>query len=300
MVSKLFPQTARLPPQITTSRPAGDINATTIKALAVIRDLPGLLITGSFSRVLQGIGTTFNDVDMLGTAESINTLIARLTSQLTNQETESEIPCQVYAQVLPGAPQLNLPSAYNITLSEGDLSEKVAVFQVSVYDAQIMADLDSIEVPIAEGITVSCLPFSSEIQLLIKTLRHMTDRLEGLTMELHSTNVANIPGTIIFNNPKSPRERIFGLLMRCLLTLNKAKQFVALMSCSDPAALLPELRTQARCLHVRLTSHGHREPYVAALTRWLARPAPRGTCLDSKSSFIRSLLAMVSNPAEMF
>ena len=185
-------------------------------------------------------------------------------------------------------------------MSEGDLSEKAAIFQVSVFDAQIMADLDSIEVPIADGITVTCLPFSSEIQLLIKALRHMADRLEGLTMELQGTDVANIPRTIIFNNPKSPQERIFGLLMRCLLTLNKAKQFIALMSCSDPGALLPELRTQARCLHVRLTSHSHRGPFIAALTRWLARPAPRDACLDSKSSFIRSLLAMVSNPAEMF
>ena len=123
---------------------------------------------------------------------------------------------------------------------------------------------------------------------------------EGLTMELQSTNVANIPRTIIFNNPKSPQERIFGLLMRCLLTLNKAKQFIALMACSDPGALLPELRTQARCLHARLISHGHREPFIAALTRWLARATPRGTYLDSKISFIRSLLAMVSNPAEMF
>ena len=77
----------------------------------------------------------------------------------------------------------------------------------------------------------------------------MIDGLEALTAQLQSSHVAHIPRTIIFNSPKTPQERIFGLLMRCLLTLNKAKQFAALLACSAPGTLLPERRTQARCLH---------------------------------------------------
>ena len=195
---------------------------------------------------------------------------------------------------------MSLPSAYTISLSEGDLSEKISVFQVSVYDAQTIADLDSVEVSAAQGVTVTCLPFTSEIQLLIKTLIHMIDGLEALTAQLQSGHAAHIPRTIIFNRPKTPQERIFGLLIRCLLTLNKAKQFAALLARSDPGALLPELRTQARCLHARLLGHSHREPFIAALTQWLSESLPGGAYLDSKRSFIRGLMAMVSNPAELF
>ena len=300
VVGQMFPKTVGPPSEVKTSRPALEINATTVKALAIIRDIPGLRINGSFSRVLQGIGSTFNDVDLLGTAESINTLISRLNSELTNQDTDIEIPCQIYAQALPGAPQLSLPSAYTISLSEGDLSEKISVFQVSVYDAQTIADLDSVEVSVAEGVTVTCQPFTSEIQLLIKTLIHMINGLEALTAQLQSGHAAHIPRTILFNRPKTPQERIFGLLIRCLLTLNKAKQFAALLARSDPGALLPELRTQSRCLHARLLGHSHREPLIAAITQWLSESWPGGAYLDSKRSFIRGLLAMVSNPAELF
>ncbi len=277
------------------------ISSQTRKALGIIRGMRGLCFTGSFSRWLQGVGSSFNDIDMMASRETIITLVARLTKQLGNRESETDIPCEVLASEAPGCSQLHLNPLVTITLSEGDLGQKVSVLQASVYPPDTIDNLNTVtaEIPGEHG-TISCLTYVGEVKLLTDTLHFLADQLDDLTTQLLSEPGFIIPRTILFNYPQHPQECIFGLLMRCLLTLNKAKQFTALLACSDPGALLPELRTRGRSLHAKLLGHGHRAPFIAALTHWLARPSPRNTYLDNRCTFIRSLLAMVSNPAELF
>ena len=271
------------------------------KALGIIRGIRGLCFTGSFSRWLQGVGSSFNDIDMMASRETIITLVARLTKQLGNRESETAIPCEVLASEARGCPQLNLNPVVTITLSEGDLGQKVSVLQASVYPQDTIDNLNTVtaEIPGEHG-TISCLTYVGEVKLLTDTLQFLADQLDDLTTQLLSGPGFTIPRTILFNYPQHRQECVFGLFMRCLLTLNKAKQFTALLACNDPGALLPELRTRGRSLHAKLLEHAHREPFIAALTHWLARPSPRNTYLDSRCTFIRSLLAMVSNPAELF
>ena len=277
------------------------ISSQTRKALGIIRGMRGLCLTGSFSRWLQGVGSSFNDIDMMASRETITTLVAHLTKQLGNQESEADISCKVLAREAPGCPQLHLNPMVTITLSEGDLGQKVSVLQASVYPPDTIDNLNTITAAIpGEHGTISCLTYVAEVKLLNDTLHFLADQLDDLTTQLLSGPGFTIPRTILFNYPQHRQECVFALLMRCLLTLNKAKQFTALLACSDPAALLPELRTRGRSLHTRLLGHAHREPFIAALTHWLARPSPRNTSLDNKRTFIRSLLAMVSNPAELF
>ena len=277
------------------------ISSQTQKALGIIRGIKGLCLTGSFSRWLQGLGSSFNDIDMMASRDTIITLVARLTKQLGNRESEADISCEVLASEAPGCPQLHLNPVVTITLSEGDLGQKVLVLQASVYPPDTVDNLNTITAAIPGELgTISCLTYVGEVKLLNDTLHFLADQLDDLTTQLLSGPGFTIPRTILFNYPQHRQECVFALLMRCLLTLNKAKQFTALLACSDPAALLPELRTRGKSLHAKLLGHSHREPFIAALTHWLAKPSPRNTYLDNRCTFIRSLLALVSSPVELF
>ena len=279
----------------------GLINSQTRKVLNVVRGISGLCLTGSFSRWLQGVGSSFHDIDIMTSRKAISTMIARLTSALSNKEQTSEIPCKVLACEAPGCPQLRLNPMFTITVSEGDLGQKVSVLQASVYPPETILALNTTTATIpGEQGTITCLAFFAEVEQLNNTLQYLADQLDDLTAQLLNGPGFAIPRTILFNYPQHPRDRVFGLLIRCLLSLNKAKQFAALVACSAPAALLTELQTQARYLHARLLAHSHREPFMATLNRWLSEPSPEDTYLDSQSDFIRGLLAMISNPAELF
>ena len=272
------------------------ISSQTRKALGIIGGIDGLCLTGSFSRWLQGIGSSFNDLDMIASRETIITLVARLTKQLGNRESDTDITCEVLASEAPGCPQLHLNPLVTITLSEGDLGQKASVLQVSVYPPDTIDTLNTVTAAIpGEDGTMRCLSYVGEVKRLSDTLHFLADQLDDLTTQLLSGPGFTIPRTILFNYPQHRQESVFGLLMRCLLTLNKAKQFTALLASSDPGALLPELRARGRSLHAKLLGHSHREPFIAALTQWLAKPSPGNRC-----TFIRSLLAMVSSPAELF
>ena len=279
----------------------GPINSQTRKVLNVVRGISGLCLTGSFSRWLQGVGSTFHDINIMASREAISTMIARLTSALGNQEQTYEISCKVLACEAPGCPQLRLNPMFTITVSEGDLGQKVSVLKASVYPPETIFALNTTAATIpGEQGTINCLTFIAEIEQLNNTLKYLADQLDDLTAQLLNGPGFAIPRTILFNYPQHPLDRVFGLLMRCLLSLNKAKQFSAFVACSAPASLLTELQTRARCLHARLLGHSQREPFMATLNRWLSEPSPEDTYLDSKSDFIRDLLAMISNPAELF
>ena len=288
-----FDDPLRLDPTLISSR--------TRKALGIIRGLEGLCLTGSFSRWLQGVGSSFNDIDMMASRGTIITLVARLTKQLGNRESETDIRCEVLASEAPGCPQLHLHPVVTITLSEGDLGQKASVLQASVYPPDAIDTLPTMTAAIpGEHGTISCLTYVGEVKLFNDTLSFLADQLDDLTTQLLSGPGFTIPRTILFNYPQHRQECVFGLLMRCLLTLNKAKQFEALLARSDPGALLPELLTRGRSLHAKLLGHSHWAPFIAALTHGLAKRSPGNSYLDNRCAFIRSLLAMASNPAELF
>ena len=223
------------------------ISSQTRKALGIIRGLRGLCFTGSFSRWLQGVGSSFNDIDMMASRETIITLVARLTKQLGNRESETDIPCEVLASEAPGCPQLHLNPVVTITLSEGDLGQKVSVLQASVYPPDTIDNLNTVtaEIPGEHG-TISCLTYVGEVKLLSDTLHFLADQLDDLTTQLLSGPGFTIPRTILFNYPQHRQECVFGLLIRCLLTLNKAKQFTALLASSEVSPLPPTAPSVAR------------------------------------------------------
>lgn len=289
------------------------IRGTTCKALNIVHSIRNLPITGSFSRYLQGIGDGFNDIDLLGTTQAIKLLISRLTTQLG--EMNSAPPCKVFAQMVPGCPQLHLPDMCSITLVEGDYGHKLPVMQVSVYPPQTLQTFQTIEsrLPTSDGEPATCLSFITEVRLMSDTLQFLESQLDPLTAQLQRGMDLKIPRTILFNFANNPRERIFGLLMRCLLTLSKAREFSVLLTntrrdrchyvavrAKTQAKTLHNLQLHGRRLHARLLSHPHRQPLMETLTQWLSAPPPDNPYQHKKRDFIRTLLGIVDSPAELF
>ena len=270
------------------------INSQTRAVLHIAQGIEGLCLTGSFSRLLQGVGSSFNDIDMIASEQAINTLIARLTSQLGNQESEAEIPCKVLARMAPGCPELRLNAVFTITLSEGDLGQKVSVLQASVSPPESVLALSTIkaEIPGQQG-TISCLTFAAEVELLINTLNHLAEQLDPLTVRLLDGPDFTIPRTLLFNWPQDRQECVFGLLMRCLLSLNKARQFLPLLADQDSTQALQTCTTR---LLERVQQHSHRELFVTAVTRWLAGCVAGNEHQVKKRAFIHTLLDILTTP----
>ena len=276
------------------------INSQTRKVLGVVRSISGLCLTGSFSRWLQGIGSSFSDIDIMACEESVDTLIARLTNQLENQESEAEIHCKVFAHTAPGCPELLMNPMLTITLSEGDLGQKVSVLQASITSPETISTLNTTMAAIpGEDAPIACLAFAAEIELLNDTLQYLTEQLDDLTTQLLSEPGFAIPRTILFNFPQHPAERVFGLLMRCLLILNKARKFLTLANDrrEQDSSIQQTLQTLTAQLQERVQGHSHRERFVVRVTQWLADCIPGNEYQVKKCAFIRTLLDMLTPSA---
>ena len=276
------------------------VNQPTRRMLTAIQGISQLRFTGSFSRCLQGLGSSFNDINLLSSEAAINLLISQLNSELDNQEqSDGEVACQVFVQRLPGCPELHLPTACTITLSEGDLGEKAATIEANIYPSETLATLGLWQLDLPwDGESAACLPVNTEARLLNATLRFLTKELTALTGRLLSGACFNIPRTILFNFPQTPDERVFGLLMRCLLSINKAMQFIELLEGNNPA-MHHQLKTSCHRLLAGVQAHRHCQPLTVALRQWLCRQQPNNVYLRQRCDFIRHLLTLIARQAEL-
>ena len=276
------------------------INSQTRKVLGIVRSISGLCLTGSFSRWLQGVGSSFNEIDIMACADSVDTLTARITNQLNKQESEAEIHCKVLTHMVHGCPELLLNPALTITLSEGDLGQKVSVLQASIYPPETISTLNTTMAAIpGEDASIACLAFAAEIELLNNTLQYLAGQLDDLTTQLLREPSFVIPRTILFNCPQHPVERVFGLLMRCLLTLNKAKKFLTLVNDrrEQYRPIQQTLQTLTAQLQERVQGHSHQELFVARVTQWLEDCTPSSEYQARECAFIRTLLDMLTPSA---
>ncbi|MBO9493926.1 hypothetical protein J7438_07480 [Thalassotalea sp. G20_0] len=290
-------------------RQASRLNVLILRTLEIIQeindacDVPALLVTGSYARYLQNLCSSFNDIDIICTTdESARTLFEKL--QVLNTDRDSEIPKSMTISRVPGCPAIKLPTAYNIQLKDGDLGMKVMDFQVSIdalvtdrNTARLVIDVPGVSRP------VWCLSFAEETGLLNNTLAYLADNLDLLTDRLQRREIFSIPRTILFNFPQNPEEHIYGLLMRSLLTLNKARQFIALHRESKPEK--PDCQTYQRQkqqqhlqvltenLQVKLKSHSYRQAFEHRVNRWLLTAPHESDYEIKRRDFITTLLAMI-------
>ncbi|WBA79796.1 hypothetical protein [Endozoicomonas sp. GU-1] len=290
-------------------RQASRLNVLILNTLEIIQeindacDVPAILVTGSYARCLQNLCSSFNDIDIICTTdESARTLFEKL--QVLNTDRDSEIPKSMTISRAPGCPAIKLPTAYNIQLKDGDLGMKVMDLQVSVNalvtdrnTARLAIDVPGVNRP------VWCLSFAEETGLLNNTLAYLADNLELLTDRLQRREISSIPRTILFNFPQNPEEHIYGLLMRSLLTLNKARQFIALHRENKPGK--PDCQTHQRQkqqqrlqvltenLQVKLKSHIYRQAFEHRVNSWLLTAVHESDFEIKRKDFVTTLLAMI-------
>uniref|UniRef100_UPI0021495CF7 hypothetical protein n=1 Tax=Endozoicomonas sp. YOMI1 TaxID=2828739 RepID=UPI0021495CF7 len=284
-------------------------NALTLKTLEIIQEIngsysnPPILITGSYARFLQNLCSEFNDIDIICTTEdSARALFDKL--QALNTNTDSEISKSIIIKSIPGCQAIKLPSGYNIQLKDDDLGIKAMGFQVSV-DARVTRGNAA---PLAVHVTgverpVWYLSFAEETRLLNDTLEYLADNLDPLTEQLQKGAVFHIPRTILFNFPQNPDERIYGLLMRSLLTLSKARQFIVLHSKGKPEKpdccthqLQKEqqrLSALTENLQMKLTSHVCRHDFEHRVNGWLLTAQPVNDYEIKRKDFMKAMLAMM-------
>ncbi|USE34535.1 hypothetical protein [Endozoicomonas sp. SCSIO W0465] len=287
-------------------QPVPQLHALTLKALEIIPEIngdytvPPIVITGSYARFLQNRCSSFNDIDIICATEvAARTLFDKLRA--LNTDGDSAIPRRILILPMRGCQEIKLPNGYNIVLGEGDFGTKVMGLQVSV-DARVIhgnAERLSVHVPGVEK-PVCCLSFAEETRLLNDTLKYLADNLVLLTELLQKGRVPNIPRTIIFNFPNTMEERIYGLLIRSLLSLNKARQFIALYSEGKPDDQPDLLREQQQHLYAlaeelqwKLRSHVYRDGFEQSVNRWLSTTQQVNDYEIKKKEFISVLLAMM-------
>ncbi|WP_257296767.1 hypothetical protein, partial [Endozoicomonas sp. YOMI1] len=290
-------------------KPVPRLNALTLKALGIIQEVndsytdPPILITGSYARFLQKLCSFFNDIDIICTTEeSARTLFDKL--QALNTHRDSDIPTHITILPIRGCHEIKLPKAYNIYLQDGDLGTKAMELQVSVDDRVTYENAAQLafHVPGVQGL-VRCLSFAEETRLLNDTLEYLADNLDLLTEQLKTGAVLHIPRTILFNFPQNPDEGIYGLLMRCLLTLNKAGQFIALHSDLNTGKTdypTNPLQEQHQRLHaltekIRMKLHSHvcRHDFELRVNNWLSTTSHVNDYEIMRKEFIETLLAMM-------
>ncbi|WP_422448995.1 hypothetical protein [Endozoicomonas sp. ALB091] len=278
----------------------------TLKVLEIIQEIngsyndPAILITGSYARFLQNLCSVFNDIDIICTTEkSTRTLLAKL--QALNTDRDSDIPKSIIISPVPGCPAIQLPGAYNIDLEDGDLATRALGFQVSV-DARVAQNTTGLAVEVP-GVArpVWCLSFAEETRLLNDTLEYLAENLDPLTEQLQNGPVFDVPRTLLFNSPQNTDERIYGLLLRCLLTLNKARQFIALHSegrsgTNDGSATTLEqqrLHALTEHLQMKLTGHVCRHDFEQRVNGWLSTAPQVNGYQIKRKAFITTLLEMM-------
>ncbi|WP_257294382.1 hypothetical protein [Endozoicomonas sp. YOMI1] len=293
-------------------KPVPQLTALTLKTLEIIQEIngsypdPPILITGSYARFLQNLCSEFNDIDIICTTEkSARILFEKLRA--LDSDRDSDIPKSIIICPIPGCQAIKLPNGYNIHLKDDDLGTRTMELQVSVDNrviheeaAQLAVQVPGVEKP------VWCLSFAGETRLLNDTLEYLADNLDPLTEQLQKGAVFKLPRTILFNNPQNTGERIYGLLIRSLLTLNKARQFIALHSEGNPGKpgyQTKQLEEEHRRLNVlteslqmKLTGHVCRHDFEHRVNGWLSTTRHVKSYEIKRKEFIKTLLAMMVHP----
>ena len=235
-------------------------------ALELIQENDQLCITGECSHYLQGTGTMFNHIDVLGSEAAIEHLIATATAQLSRAN--PAVPANVFALAVPAIPQLHQPTTIHITLIQGELGSQTTVLRAHVHPVAKVTSLAKVLVTTPEvEQPLPCLSLDAEAMLMNTTLSHLIDSLDQLTTQLedpHSAACLALLPTVLFKDFARQEDRVCSLLVHCLLTLNKAQQLASIAGPQQAELILLSER-----LLTGLQNHSHREQLVTGLTRWL-------------------------------
>ncbi|MBO9482774.1 hypothetical protein [Salinisphaera sp. G21_0] len=286
------------------------LHALKLKTLEIIQEVnrfyadPPILITGSYARFLQNRCSLFIDIDIQCTSEeSARRFLDKL--QILNTDSDTDIPQSIIIWAIPGCQATKQPKVYSVHLNYGDLGTKVMGLHISVDTGVTDEKATQLAAPGVER-TFSDLSFAEQIRSLNDMLGFLVDNLDLLTVEFQKGAVFELPETLLFNNPKTPDERIYGLLTCALMSLSYGRDFIALHSSGGKPDLPPDspqeafqrLHTLTANLQTQLNSHAYRVDFELIVKGLLSTIHNESDDDIERKDLIKLLLEMLQPPGE--
>ncbi|MGI2029141.1 hypothetical protein [Endozoicomonas acroporae] len=283
------------------------LNVLTLRTLEMIQKInesyntPPILITGSYARFLQNRCASFKNIDIICSTEgSAIKLFKEMHALKEALDIDRDLGANdnIFIFPMPGCPAIQLPNAYNIHPKDSSSDIPGPGLMVSVDDRVINGHAAPLAIR-APGVErpLWCLSFAEETRLLNDTLEHLIGNLNPLTVELNQGAAFELPRTILFGFPKNGKERIYGLLVRALLTLDKARQFISIFAEEEPDVQLQaqqqRLHTLAAILQRKLSRHICRSDFECRVSCWLSTVPHVSDFEIKRVEFITSLLKMM-------
>ncbi|MBO9482301.1 hypothetical protein [Salinisphaera sp. G21_0] len=283
------------------------LNVLTRRALEMIQEInesyntPPILITGSYARFLQNRCTSFKDIDIIcSTEDSAMKLFKKMQALKEALDIDRDLGANdnIFISPMPGCRAIQLPKAYTIHPKDSSSDIPGPGLMVSIdgrvingHAAPLAISTPGVERPLW------CLSFAEETRLLNDTLEHLIENLNPLTVELNQGPAFELPRTILFGFPKNGKERIYGLLVRALLTLDKARQFISIFAEEEPDGQLQAQRQRlhalAAILQRKLSRHICRSDFECRVSCWLSTVPHVSNYEIKRMEFITSLLKMM-------
>ncbi|WBA82330.1 hypothetical protein [Endozoicomonas sp. GU-1] len=287
------------------------LHALKLKTFEIIAEVnrfyadPPILITGSYARFLQNRCSLFIDIDIQCTSdESARKFLEKL--QVLNTDSDSVIPQSMVIWATPGCQATKQPKVYNVHLNYGDLGAKLMGLHISVDTG--VADEKATQLA-ATGVerTFSDLSFAEQTRSLNDTLGFLVNYLDLLTVEFQKGAVFELPETLLFNNPKNPDERIYGLLTCALMSLSYAREFIARHSSGGKPDLPPDspqeayqrLHTLTATVQTQLNNHAYRDDFEQIVKDLLSTIQNESDDDIERKDLIKLVLAMFQPPGEV-
>lgn len=215
-----FPETHRVQ-DLALSNPIHYEILTMIASFNQNHKTPRIIITGSFSRFLQNVTNHFNDIDLICDNQSTkDEFIFMLRTNLPRKTEYDDLTFSCYYS--PEIAVLNVPSTYFFRAAEGVMNNIVVDVNLIV-DGSKLQKFNISEIKIENPcLSLHAFSFASEIGAITQGLMFLVENLDSLVEQVLADPALIIPRTILFNYPESNEERVYGLLVRYLLSLEKA------------------------------------------------------------------------------
>lgn len=184
-------------------------------------DIPKIIISGSFSRLLQNISDDFKDIDLIFANQSvIDEFLMLLRAALSQNMEHSDLQFSCY--VSPEVEILNIPKTHFFKATEGILGEVVVDVNLNVANNEFQpSDISKVDIE-DSGHVLHTLSLTSEVNYIIEGITYWKENLNTIIDQILDDPQLIIQRTILFNYAANDQERIYGLLVRCLLSLDVA------------------------------------------------------------------------------
>ena len=278
--------------------PPESLSDITKKTLEIIEQVnngysqPAVIIVGSLSRRLQGHCSTSRDIDLICSTREVAEILIR-KFDIATEESSAELSMQMTASHIPGCESLKLPPMISVNWTESALCKSVQSCQINI--DHCIRPKSAMPVTFDGDKTVYCLPLEEETRLLIENLEHLNDNFSVLVKQLGQGAIDVIVRTLLFNYPKTINEKIYGLFMRCLLTISVGRKFQRLQIKEKQNQKIEKLTVN---ILNRIKESAHFNEFINSVNEWMRNVPEKEPFNSNRLLKVEELLRLFGDSAQ--